>query len=57
MIELCGGCGCEIHTLMTGRKYIDNKVHCRNCYFDKLGEVVEQHPIGMPLGAYNEERK
>jgi hypothetical protein len=54
MIDHCAKCGCEIHTFLTGRKYIDKKVHCRDCYYDELGEVIEQHPIGMPLVAYNE---
>jgi hypothetical protein len=47
--EHCYNCGCEIHPFLTGRKCIDDKVHCEDCYVDKLGEIIEQHPIGMPL--------
>jgi hypothetical protein len=46
----CTDCGCEIHQFLTGRKRISGEVHCDKCYYKKLGEVVEEHPIGMPLG-------
>lgn len=49
MSEHCTKCGCEIHGFLTGRKYIDKKVHCSECYYDELGRVVEEHPIGVPM--------
>ena len=49
MTEHCEVCGCEVHGFLTGRKYIDGKVHCSECYYKKLGDAVEQHPLGMPI--------
>lgn len=28
---------------------IGEELVCRNCYFDALGEEIEQHPIGVPM--------
>ena len=38
------------HILKTGegsRRWGDEDV-CQDCYFDNLGELVEQHPVGRP---------
>jgi hypothetical protein len=29
---------------------IDDKPVCRKCYFEELGKVVDEHPIGIPIG-------
>ncbi len=37
-------CGREI----LGRHRIDGVPVCKDCYYEGLGRVVEQHPIGVP---------
>ena len=49
IMEHCTKCGCEIHGFLTGRKYVDNKVHCRECYYNELGKVIEMYPVGIPV--------
>ena len=31
-----------------GRHEIDDRPVCDDCYFDALGELIEQFPIGRP---------
>lgn len=42
--EPCSRPGCT-HKASYGRT-IDNKDVCDDCYFEYLGDLVEQHPIG-----------
>ena len=28
---------------------INEEFVCQDCYFEKLGEIVESHPIGRPM--------
>lgn len=45
---ICLGCGIEIHPCLTGVHMTDEGSLCDDCYFDKLGDLVEQYPIGHP---------
>ena len=47
--DKCGKCGCTISTTVTGRQRVSDGWRCDNCYFDELGEFVEQNPIGGHL--------
>lgn len=42
-------CGEEITNdqIESGRYRVDGIPHCKKCYYEKLGDVVEKHPIGM----------
>lgn len=45
-LDKCAKCGKEIHEFLTGRKKIDGKLYCSDCYFEELGTVIETNPIG-----------
>jgi formylmethanofuran dehydrogenase subunit E len=49
MTDNCTKCGKKIHGFLTGKKKIDGKPYCKECYYQELGEVVEKYPIGSPL--------
>ena len=44
----CTKCNVRIQNHVTGLKYIDDEPYCKHCYYEELGEVIEQHPIGGP---------
>lgn len=47
MGELCNGnCGNKTG-FIHGKKFIDKKPYCNECYYLLLGELIEKHPIGM----------
>jgi hypothetical protein len=50
-VDKCTICGKEIREFLTGRKAIDGKMYCRSCYYDEVGRMVEEHPIGTPRKA------
>lgn len=42
-------CGHVLDAVDKERNYkIDDNQICQDCYFEKLGNLVEQHPIGRP---------
>ena len=43
--ERCCYCGVLIDEPITGRECAPEGEACSDCYYDKLGEGVEQHPI------------
>lgn len=47
----CSECECDIYLQCSDDDpyKISGKPVCETCYFDKLGEVVEKHPIGFPF--------
>lgn len=47
-VDKCTVCGTEIREFLTGRKEIDGKTYCRSCYYERVGRMVEEHPIGTP---------
>lgn len=30
-------------------RYVDEKPHCKKCFYKKLGNLIEAHPIGLPF--------
>jgi len=46
--EECGLCPTELHEIETGRRKYGEKLCCSDCYFEKFGELIDQHPIGVP---------
>lgn len=46
---VCAECGSRLHESMTGmRKVGEQKCLCSSCYFEKMGEVIDNYPIGIP---------
>jgi hypothetical protein len=48
--QCCSHCGVILHEAITGKRHTPGGISCSDCYFDQLGEGVEQHPItsGQP---------
>ena len=45
---VCPVCGVTIQETLTGCRKFDDKYHCSDCYFDKIGEWLDDHPVGVP---------
>ena len=43
----CRGCHVEIQETITGCRSIGSKLYCSDCYFDKIGDWLDSHPIGV----------
>ena len=48
-VDTCKGCGVPIQEFITGRKKIRNEFYCKKCYYKKLGDLIEERPVGSPL--------
>lgn len=46
-IDKCTKCDVPIQEFITGRKKIGDKLYCKSCYYEELGELIESSPIGM----------
>lgn len=44
----CAQCGRELREAITGNRRFDKQFVCSDCYYEALGEVIEQHPIAGP---------
>lgn len=44
--EHCACCSVPLQSTITGRRPSDRGTVCDDCYFDLLGDEVEQHPVG-----------
>ena len=44
----CAECGRELRETITGNRRLDDKFVCSDCYYEKLGEMIEQNPIVGP---------
>jgi hypothetical protein len=41
----CCGCGIVLQETITGRQKTPEGEACSDCYYESLGELVEDHPI------------
>lgn len=41
----CPNCDVLLQETITGKRRIGDEDYCSDCYYEKLGELVEQHPI------------
>lgn len=44
----CNKCGRKWEDDESDCERIDGKPMCSDCYYEKIGELVEEHPIGLP---------
>ena len=44
---VCPDCRQEIRETLTGCREIDGRFYCSDCYYTKLGEWIDTHPIGV----------
>jgi hypothetical protein len=44
----CKGCGDVLQEIVTGRRMLDGKLVCSDCYFDALSDSLEETPIHTP---------
>jgi hypothetical protein len=42
---VCAVCHILLQETITGKRRIGDKEVCSDCYYEKLGELVEEHPI------------
>jgi Zn-finger nucleic acid-binding protein len=47
-LHKCQACSVSLQETITGRVKVDQGYVCRGCYYDGLGDLVEDHPIFMP---------
>lgn len=47
-VEKCPHCGVPIMEATTGNRAFGEENVCSDCYFEKWGDEVEQHPIFTP---------
>jgi hypothetical protein len=43
--ESCRKCGVALQETITGKRKTPAGAACSDCYYELLGEVIEQHPI------------
>lgn len=41
----CCRCGVLLQETVTGRRKTPGGEACSDCYYEELGEIVEQHPV------------
>jgi hypothetical protein len=46
-MDKCTKCNVSIQEFITGRKKIGDKLYCKSCYYEDLGDLIESSPIGM----------
>ena len=45
----CANCDTRLHESKTGmRKIADGQCLCSSCYFERIGELIDESPIGLP---------
>lgn len=45
----CANCGTRLHESKTGmRKVANGQCLCSACYFQRMGELIDDSPIGIP---------
>jgi hypothetical protein len=50
-LETCAACGVSLQAVITGYRRINGIAHCSDCYFCKLSDVIDNHPIGRPMAS------
>jgi hypothetical protein len=43
--KVCAICGRLLQETITGSRSTDDGSVCSDCYYDQVGDVIEQHPI------------
>ncbi len=51
LLEKCDGCGVPLQEAITGYRRIDGRPNCSDCYFCKLSDEIDNHPIGRPMAS------
>ena len=41
----CPYCGVLLQETITGKRRIGDQEVCSDCYYERLGELIEEHPI------------
>lgn len=44
--DTCCSCGERLSTTITGKRQTAEGLSCDDCYFGKLGDEIEQYPLG-----------
>lgn len=46
--EKCATCGVLLQEALTGYRRVGDEVQCSDDYFETLGKIVEEAPLGIP---------
>jgi len=46
--QKCVCCGVTLQETITGNRPTEEGNHCSKCYFEKIGDEIENHPIFIP---------
>jgi len=46
-VARCHDCGVPLQESITGNRQSGKEPVCSDCYFEKFGEELDRHPIGM----------
>ena len=47
VVMVCPVCHVEIQETLTGCRPIGEQFYCSDCYFDKIGDWLDDHPLGV----------
>lgn len=51
LLEKCESCGVSLQEAITGYRRVSGRPHCSDCYFCKLSDEIDKHPIGRPMAS------
>lgn len=49
--ERCSCCKVPLQEAITGYRTFGGKTYCSDDYFEEMGRLVEQHPVGLPFAS------
>ena len=48
-LDNCSRCEVPLQGFLTGRREIKGHLYCKKCYYEELGDILEEHPLGGPI--------
>jgi len=48
-LDRCSRCEVPLQGFLTGRREIKGHLYCKKCYYEELGDILEEHPLGGPI--------
>jgi hypothetical protein len=48
-LDTCSKCGAHLQEFLTGRRMFKGEPYCKMCYYEEMGNILEEHPLGGPI--------
>jgi len=48
-LDTCSKCKVPLQEFLTGRKELKGNLYCKKCYYEEIGKILEEHPLGGPI--------